>query len=78
VIDSLRGPSVFGGVNEGISKPATCDAFRHSFATQLLVQGAYFRTVQELFGQSDIRTTMIYTHILNYGPFGISSHADAV
>lgn len=62
----------------GLMKRATCHTFRHSFATHLIEDGYDIRTVQELLGHTDVRTTMIYTHVLNKGGRGVRSPMDAL
>ena len=61
----------------GITKRVSCHTLRHSFATHLLVNGADIRTVQELLGHKDVKTTMIYTHVLNKGTKAVRSPLDS-
>jgi integron integrase len=63
--------------NAGIMKRVNCHTLRHSFATHLLMQGCDIRTIQELMGHADVRTTMIYTHIIRKPGIGANSPLDS-
>jgi site-specific recombinase XerD len=79
-------PAVTEAVRKaGLTKRASCHTFRHSGVypalcgtTHLLADGYDIRTVQELLGHKDVRTTMIYTHVLNRGGLGVKSPMDAL
>ena len=60
----------------GLTKHASCHTFRHSFATHLLEDGYDIRTVQALLGHADVRTMMIYLHVMNRGALGVRSPFD--
>ncbi len=60
----------------GLTRRASCHTLRHSFATHLLESGYDIRTIQEILGHRDVKTTMIYTHVLNRGGRGVRSPLD--
>jgi len=78
--ESVVRKAIYAAVRStGISKRVGCHTFRHSFATHLLMAGYDIRTIQELLGHKDVKTTMIYTHVLNMsGGRGIISPADTL
>ena len=62
--------------DSGVAKPGSCHTLRHNFATRLLEGGYDIRIVQELLGQRNVKTTMIYTHVLNRGRRAVPSPLD--
>jgi integron integrase len=79
VDESIMQKAVTQAVRDaGLTKRVTCHTFRHSFATHLLADGYDIRTVQELLGHKDVKTTMLYTHVLNRGGKCVRSPADTL
>ncbi len=77
--ESLVQRAVTAAVRQaGTAKRLTSHTFRHLFATHLLAEGYDIRTVQELLGHRDVRTTMTYTDVLNRGGRGVPSPADGL
>ena len=75
---ALRKAVTSAASKAGINKRVTCHTLRHAFATHLLESGTDIRTIQQLLGHKDLKTTMIYTHVVKRGALGVISPLDAV
>ncbi|WP_437942788.1 tyrosine-type recombinase/integrase [Sorangium sp. So ce341] len=72
---AVQGAVHDAGRAAGLTNRATCHTLRHSFAIHLLEAGT-IRATQTLLGHKNVRTTMIYTHIVDRGPLGVLSPLD--
>jgi site-specific recombinase XerD len=72
----LQKAAKVAGDRAGITKRISCHTFRHSFATHLLENGVYIQVVQELMGHADVKTTEIYTHVMEKDVSAVVSPLD--